>query len=224
MFKDSSIKIFYFLLLLLILSPFTILNYSFLGVSDSKSSTVISVLADSDPDVDIRELPDIPYDELNEMWYDPKIEMLIITPDGNQAFVNACKPLMDWKNEKGVKTIILSNFSQYPGRDNPERIRNMIKSYYETENIKWVLLAGDAQSNLVPIRYVLNPDVQRWGGAPLEVDGGLVIFLIELCKDEGLLIKPDIKELIGLRCEIEPLGILENELPLIVDLVLPRKI
>ena len=171
MFKLSSKKSIYLLIILFIIFPFVILNYYFLEENIPNSSIKITVLADSTPDVDLGELPDIPYEYLNEMWYEPKIEMLIITPDGNQEFVNACKPLMEWKNEKGVKTIILSNFSQYPGRDNPERIRNMIKTYYETENIRWVLLAGDAQSDLVPIRYVYNPDVQRWGGAPIEVDG-----------------------------------------------------
>jgi len=35
----------------------------------------------------------------------------------------------------------------------------MIKEYYEKENIKWVLLAGDADNNLIPIREVYNPDV-----------------------------------------------------------------
>ncbi|MFW9990410.1 MAG: C25 family cysteine peptidase, partial [Candidatus Odinarchaeota archaeon] len=163
MFKVSFKKCFYLLFILFILFPSIPLKYSFLEENDITSSIKINVLADSIPDVDLDELTDIPYGELNEMWYDSKIEMLIITPDGNEAFVNACKPLMEWKNEKGVKTIILSNFSQYPGRDDPERIRNMIKSYYEKENIQWVLLAGDAQSDLIPIREVLNNDVGFWG-------------------------------------------------------------
>ncbi len=163
MFKISSKKSLYLLFLLFIIFPSVILNYSLLEGTIPNSSIYINVVADSEPDVDMRELPDFPYDELNEMWYDPKIEMLIITPDGRQDFVNACKPLMEWKNEKGVKTIILSNFSSYPGRDDQERIRNMIKSYYEEENIQWVLLAGDAQSDLIPIREVLNDDVGFWG-------------------------------------------------------------
>ena len=100
--------------------------------------------------------------------YRTKIEMLIITPDGNQAFVNACKPLMDWKNEKGVKTIILSNYSSYAGVDNAEKVRNMIKSYDATENLKWVLLAGDAESGLIPVREVYNPDVIVVGGGTSE--------------------------------------------------------
>ncbi len=125
-------------------------------------------------DIDISILPDIDYTKLNDSWYNPKIEMLIITPN-NTDFINAVKPLMDWKNEKGVKTIILSNFSLYEGVDDAERIRNMIKWYYNRENIRWVLLAGDtenAQGDLIPIRKVYNPDVSRWGGGRTETVGG----------------------------------------------------
>ncbi len=116
-------------------------------------------------------LPDIDYTPLNDLWYDPKIEMLIITPN-NQNFIDAVTPLMEWKNEKGVKTIILSNFSLYPGIDDAEKIRNMIKSYYNKENIRWVLLAGDAQDDLIPIRKVYNPDVLRWEDGRTETVGG----------------------------------------------------
>jgi len=116
-------------------------------------------------------IPEVDYASLNDLWYNPKIEMLIITPNKTD-FINATKPLMEWKNEKGVKTIILSNFSQYDGIDDAERIRNMIKSYYEKENIQWVLLAGDAQNDLIPIRYVFNPDVSRWGGGLHETISG----------------------------------------------------
>ena len=105
------------------------------------------------------ELPDIDYDVLNELWYDPKIEMLIITPEGNTGFYNAAKPLMNWKNEKGVKTVILNNYSLYGNGDDAENIRNMIKYYYERENVQWVLLCGDTEPGLIPIREVYNPDV-----------------------------------------------------------------
>ncbi|MFO8019016.1 MAG: C25 family cysteine peptidase, partial [Promethearchaeia archaeon] len=72
----------------------------------------------------------------------------------------------EWKNEKGVKTKILDNddFSKYSGEDKAEKIRNMIKDYYETEDIEWVLLAGDAEDSLIPIRYVYNPDTTQVDG------------------------------------------------------------
>jgi hypothetical protein len=114
--------------------------------------------------IDLSKLPEIDYDTIYYEWYHPKIEMLIITPD-NHSFIEAATPLIEWKNEKGVKTIILSNFSSYEGRDKAEKIRNMIKSYYLTENIQWVLLAGDATEDLLPTRYVYNPDTVEYSGS-----------------------------------------------------------
>jgi hypothetical protein len=119
-------------------------------------------------------LPSIDYTSLNKSWYEPKIEMVIVVPDGNEEFVNACKPLAEWKNQKGVKTVILSNYSAYPGRDDQEQIRNMLKSYYTSDRIRWVLLAGDAQDDLIPIRYVYNPDTVVIYGLPNEPYGSQI--------------------------------------------------
>ncbi len=107
--------------------------------------------------IDANILPKINYSQINDSWKTNKIDMLIVSPN-RQDFVNALKPLMEWNNQKGVKTVILSNFSSYEGNDKAEKIRNMIKSYYEKHDIQWVLLAGDAENNLIPIRYVYNPD------------------------------------------------------------------
>jgi hypothetical protein len=109
------------------------------------------------PEVNLSNIPDINYDSLNEQWYDPKIEMLIIYPEGKN-FSTPLEDLRDWKNEKGVKTVIRSDFSLYEGKDDAEKIRNMIKSYYEKENIRWVLLAGDAREDLIPIRYIYQTE------------------------------------------------------------------
>ena len=160
-----------FICLLILLFVFTpnfsmILNYNFINSGDYTS---LERTANGDFDLDLSILPDIDYDLLNELWYDPKIEMLIITPNKTE-FINAVKPLMEWKNEIGIKTIILSNFSLYKGDDDAEKIRNMIKTYYETENIQWVLLAGDAENDLIPIREVYNPDTIRYEG--VETVGG----------------------------------------------------
>ncbi|MFX1480498.1 MAG: C25 family cysteine peptidase, partial [Promethearchaeota archaeon] len=121
-------------------------------------------LNSSVPYINLSKLPPIDYKSIYEEWYHTKIEMLIITPD-NESFINAVKPLEEWKNEKGVKTIILSNFSLYNGRDKAEKIRNMIKDFYQQENIQWVLLAGDATEDLIPTRYVYNPDTVEYGGS-----------------------------------------------------------
>ena len=115
--------------------------------------------------IDFSELPLIDYDTLNNSWYNPNIEMIIVAPEGRSDFYTALEPLKEWKNQKGVRTVILNNYSLYEGRDTQEKIRNMIKSFYESDNIRWVLLAGDAQSDLIPIRDVFNPDTVVIGGS-----------------------------------------------------------
>ncbi len=148
------------------------LNSSLLNMRASNTLEV-HLSTNGYPEVDLSFIPGIDYSYLNDLWYNPKIEMLIISPN-NTDFINALKPLMNWKNEKGVKTVILSNFSLYEGIDDAEKIRNMIKSYYEKENIRWVLLAGDAGSGSdeIPIRMVYNPDVKRWAEPQRESVGG----------------------------------------------------
>ncbi len=131
-------------------------------ITNNKNNLSKLKTANSVPEIDLSQLPEIDYETLNATWYDQKIEMLIIIND--TSFLDAVTPLMEWKNEKGVKTIVLSNYSDYEGRDKAEQIRNMIKEYYEKENIQWVLLVGDAEDNLIPIRKVYNPDVTLVGG------------------------------------------------------------
>ncbi|MFX0023155.1 MAG: C25 family cysteine peptidase [Candidatus Hermodarchaeota archaeon] len=165
-------KLIYLIFLFITFSPL-INNYLSFNLDDVKDNYTTEKLKISNvhANITLSVLPDIDYTSLNDSWYNPKIEMLIITPN-NQAFIDAVTPLMDWKNEKGVKTVILSNFSLYSGIDNAEKIRNMIKSYYNKENIRWVLLAGDAQNDLIPIREVYNPDVLRWEDGRTETVGG----------------------------------------------------
>lgn len=166
---SKKVKFLSFSLFLLFPVLSLVLNFSSVGLGNSQSLE-LNMSSNGSPELDLSFLPEIDYDSLNDLWYNPKVEMLIITPN-NESFINAVEPLMEWKNEKGVKTIVLSNFSLYPGTDDAERIRNMIKSYYEEENIQWVLLAGDAQNSIIPIRNVYNPDVVRWGNGRTETIG-----------------------------------------------------
>ncbi len=164
-------KFIYLIIIILAFTPFVSLSLHSNSINSRERISLESIkTANGDLNVDLSILPDIEYTPLNNLWYDSKIEMLIITPNRTD-FIDAVKPLMEWKNEKGVKTIILSNFSLYEGVDDAEKIRNMIRSYYETENIRWVLLAGDAQNNLIPIRYVYNPDAIRFGEGTNEIVG-----------------------------------------------------
>ncbi|NVM44210.1 MAG: hypothetical protein HWN79_04780 [Candidatus Lokiarchaeota archaeon] len=143
------------ILVIIILNPFIFTSVN--GQSDSRNLKITAI-----PTIGLSQLPEINYTELDAAWNDQKIEMLIIVNDS--SFTDAVTPLMEWKNQKGVKTIILSNYSSYEGRDKEEKIRNMIKDFYEKEKIQWVLLAGDTEENLIPIREVYNPDVVEVGG------------------------------------------------------------
>jgi len=146
---------------ILILPLVSILVADFENARSSNTFSRIEVSAE-DPEVDLSKLPNVNFDNLSDQYYHPKIEMLIITPPDEPSFRDAVEPLKEWKEQKGVKTLILSNYTAYPGTDGPEKIRNMIKEYYEKENIQWVLLAGDAEDDLLPIRKVYNPDVEKW--------------------------------------------------------------
>jgi len=167
MAKRGLQKVIIFSIVLVLIIPVITLGMDFEGQYTTEKD-IIENLSSSDtlPSVDDLTLPKIDYDALNDAWINQKIEMLIIVNDS--SFVDSVTPLMNWKNEKGVKTIILSNYTEYDGRDKAEQIRNMIKDYYEKEDIQWVLLAGDAEENLIPIREVYNPDVVVVGGGESE--------------------------------------------------------
>ena len=161
--KRGLQKLIVFSIVLVLIIPVITLWMDFEGQYTNEKD-IIENLSSSDSHLSVGNLtlPKIDYEALNDAWINQKIEMLIIVNDS--SFVDSVTPLMNWKNEKGVKTIILYNYTEYEGRDKAERIRNMIKDYYEKENIQWVLLAGDAEENLIPIREVYNPDVVVVGG------------------------------------------------------------
>jgi len=146
--------------------PIIPLNIEYVNQGADRQYNLINLKIATTPVINMSQLPEINYSALNALWNDQKVEMLIIVNDS--SFVDSVTPLMNWKNEKGVKTIILSNYSEYEGRDKAEQIRNMIKDYYEKENVQWVLLAGDAEENLIPIREVYNPDVVVVGNGESE--------------------------------------------------------
>ncbi len=170
-FSSKLLK--YLILFFLLLFPIINLSLSYFsrGLGNSRTSD-LNISTNGFSEVDLSFIPDIDYTSLNDQWYNPKIEMLIITPN-NPEFINETDSLANlakWKNKKGVKTVILSNFSLYDGRDDAERIRNMIKSYYAKENIQWVLLIGD--TDILPVRMVYNPDVLRFGEGKTETISG----------------------------------------------------
>ena len=164
-------KIIYLLIMIIILFPFSLFSIYSYKNNNQNNSNILFVKANDDPDIDLSDLPQINYNSIIYDWYNPKIEMLIIVPpflSNNLDWVEAVKPLAEWKNQKGVKTVILNSTAGFSGSDPAEKIRNMIKHYYETENVRWVLLCGDAQDDLIPIRYVYNPDLIRYGQGKTE--------------------------------------------------------
>jgi hypothetical protein len=77
-------------------------------------------------------------------------DMMVIT---SSAMAANFQPYVDWKNLRGYKTVIVrteSIYSTYPGRDNPERIRNCIADYWRNHGLRWVLIGGD--DGIVPVR------------------------------------------------------------------------
>jgi len=80
-----SKKLKFFCIILLIFLPIigSILNSSFLTM---KSSNFLEVHLSSNgtPDVDLSSIPEIDYSDLNDLWYNPKIEMLIISPNNSE--------------------------------------------------------------------------------------------------------------------------------------------
>ena len=90
-----SKKFIYLAIIIFLLFPFTSFDSLIFRKHNLNYKISIKAFANDTPDVDLDELPDIDYDVLNELWHDPKIEMLIITPNGSQEFVDAVKPLMD---------------------------------------------------------------------------------------------------------------------------------
>lgn len=75
------------------------------------------------------------------------VDYLIITRD---MFAGTLENFVAWKQSKGLKVAVESVddiVNNYSGRDVPEKIRNCIKQYYQDNNVKWVLLVGDADND-----------------------------------------------------------------------------
>ncbi len=81
---------------------------------------------------------------------DWRCDMMVITTN---ALAASFQPFVDWKTRRGIKTIVVkteSIYTAYPGRDNPEKIRNCVIDYWQNHGLKWLLVGGDAE--VVPVR------------------------------------------------------------------------
>ena len=88
-----------------------------------------------------------------------KQDLLIISPD---KYSNILKPLVNFKNQQGVRTKIFSTEDIYnekllKGQDEQEKIKYFIKGSIERWNITHVLLVGGRDGQIdkwdIPIRY-----------------------------------------------------------------------
>lgn len=103
------------------------------------------------------------------------VDYLIIT---RGMFRSTIENFVTWKESKGLSVAVenVDNIiNDHSGVDNLGKIRNCIKQYYQDNQVKWVLLVGDADPDdgppdggapsyaldknwEVPTRYVWNPD------------------------------------------------------------------
>jgi len=89
-------------------------------------------------------------------------DMMILTPE---IYNNTIQPLLQHKNTYEMRTFVRTIeeiYSEYPGRDEPEKIKYAIKEAYDTYQIRYVLLIGDITQ--LPIRktevnWLYGPDV-----------------------------------------------------------------
>ncbi|MDA3868218.1 MAG: C25 family cysteine peptidase [Salinivirgaceae bacterium] len=88
------------------------------------------------------------------------VDILLIT---NEALLPGFEDYITYKTNTGfiVETQMVDDiYATYSGIDNPEKIRNCIIDYYQNQNLKYVVLGGDADGdgddNIVPTRGMIG--------------------------------------------------------------------
>ncbi len=84
-----------------------------------------------------------------------ELDVVIVT---SSTLAPALINFRDYLRRKGYFAEIVPTetiYAHYPGRDNPEKIRNMVKDKFAHQGLKYVILAGDVQH--VPCRYGYLP-------------------------------------------------------------------
>jgi len=98
--------------------------------------------------------------------FEDEYDLAIISP---LEFSESLQPLIDHKESKGITTMIKTVediYSQYPGRDEAEKIKYFIYNASEQMNISYVMLVGSI--DLLPIRLT---DIEVWetNGIPTDL-------------------------------------------------------
>lgn len=89
-------------------------------------------------------------------------DYIIITTEQfkNYHGENDFHTLISKRQEQGLSATIKTVeeiYAEYPGEDNPERIRNFIRDAYLNWSTNWILLAGDVE--FVPTRLLWDIDM-----------------------------------------------------------------
>ncbi|MCR8501414.1 MAG: C25 family cysteine peptidase [Crenarchaeota archaeon] len=98
------------------------------------------------------------------------IDLLIIT---SRHLSTAAEKLVSLKSREGLRSVVKfveDIYSEFEGRDSPEKIRNCIRSFVQNYNVIYVIILGD--SDVVPVREVYIPD-GAYDDDP-EIDGKFV--------------------------------------------------
>ncbi len=89
--------------------------------------------------VGISNFEDLGYTET--LREEPGIKYLVIT---NEEAVDAIQPLVDWKNQMGMKVEVRT---LEPGFEDPQDFKDYITQLYENDGLEYVLIVGDAYPN-----------------------------------------------------------------------------
>jgi hypothetical protein len=98
---------------------------------------------------------------------DYEIDYLVITDNG---LTNALQPFCNWKTSKGIRTEMRTTQwigTHYPGRDLPEKMRNLVIDFFNNRGLKFLLLAGDVE--LVPCRQARAICAGEVGNIPCDL-------------------------------------------------------
>ncbi|MGD9403186.1 MAG: C25 family cysteine peptidase, partial [bacterium] len=93
------------------------------------------------------------------------VDCVIVTSD---ELAGSFERLADWHGRLGIRTVVRGLgwiYSNYPGSDDPERIRNFLRDAYENWGTVYVVIGGDA--SVVPIRYAWT---NHYGGESIPTD------------------------------------------------------
>lgn len=110
----------------------------------------------------------------NELIYNPiydekHLDYVIIT---KKELEDSFIPIMAWKNEKGVRTGIMSveeiNYRYRTANSLQEKIKLFLSDMYEYRNLKYAMLGGDDQ--IVPVQYCYSIYQDEENGERLPTD------------------------------------------------------